>query len=220
MLDLPILNEARSIKAQTPIIRLSVTATGSQQIEIIDRHEAETMATETKRLRDKTNKELNSFEKIIKKTEKLTGSKIYKKYGLDEDLLRARIAEAKTNLSLAKKKYKTGEFTEAQEIIFIMKSINLEDIFNVYNDVRKGKEKIKIIKNAEVKETIYNLLEEVISVANEGDFSKADLALEEMNKELFRLADKYIKNNSSLSIEMKEKFDGLEVKIIEKLQTN
>ena len=215
MLDLPILWEAQSIKAQTPAIQQTISATGSPQIEVI--YPPQDEKKELKQLKNEISKEINALEKIVKKTEKLTGSKIYLKYGLDEDLLRARMTEIKTNIALAKKKYKAGKFDEAREIISTIKSMDPEDIFNVYNSIRKAKEKIRIIKNQEVREIIYNLLEEVISAANEGNFSKANLALKEMEGEIFRLADKYVKNQSFLSVEMKEKFDGLEAKIIEKL---
>jgi hypothetical protein len=216
LLDLPILKEAQSTKAQTPTIRQTISATGSPQIEII--YPAPDAKKELKQLKNEINKEINLAEKILKKTEKLIGSQIYKKYGLDEDLLKARVSEMKTNLSLATKKYKAGEFDDAREILQIIKNAGTEDVFDVYNGVRKTKEKIKIIKNNEVKEIIYNLLEEVISSANEGNFYKANLALKEMEGELFRLADKYTKNKSYLSSEMREKFGNLEIKIIKILQ--
>jgi len=219
-IDLPVLKKAQDIKAQTPIIKQVTNASGTQEIEIIDRQEAKNAAKEIKQLKNKINKELNELEKISKKIEKMIGKQIYKKYGLDEDLLMARATEIKTSIALARKNYKDENFNEALKIIDSIKSMDPENIFNVYNGIRKAKEKIRIIKNKEVEEIIYNLLEDIISSANRGDFARANSALTEMEGELFRLADKYIKNKSYLSPEMKERFDEVELKILEKLNTN
>jgi len=163
-------------------------------------------------------KQLAEVAKQLKKVQKLVKQKAYQNLGFDMTAINQHLADIQTIYDEANAQYKNGELEDAMETMQdIFQGTHPGELYGLLSQFRQIKLQIKSIKNAEVKAIIDEILSEVISSVNDGDFRDANMTLQQIQGELMKLASKYMKGSSVLNDDMRAKFDKLEGIVQDKL---
>ncbi|MFH0814938.1 MAG: hypothetical protein V1902_02580 [Candidatus Falkowbacteria bacterium] len=163
-------------------------------------------------------KELNNIAKDLKKAKKLITQKAFTKLGLDMTAISGYLAEAEGAYNEAKSYYDQGNMEDAQLAMeTIHGGLHPGEIMGVLYQIRDIKDRVRSVKNKEVKQVIDDLLADVIESANGGDFREANQTLSAIRDELFKLMQKYMKTSGTFDDKTRAKFEKLENIVNEKL---
>jgi len=163
-------------------------------------------------------KQLAEVKKQLKRVQKMLKQKAFQNLGFDLNAINQRLDEIQAIYDEAQAKYQAGELEEAMEAMRdIFEGMHPGELNAILNQFRKIRLRMKALRNPEVKAAIEDILSEVITVTNSGDFREANMALNEIQKELMNLMLKYKKAPGILDSKTKEKIDKLESIIREKL---
>ena len=163
-------------------------------------------------------KELISIAKDLKKAKKLITQKMYTNLGLDISVVSGALSEVEAAYNEAKTNYDQGNMEDAQMAMEpIHSGLHPGEIMGVLYQMKEIKDRMKGLKNKEVKAIVDELLVDVIDSANAGDFREANQAMNDIKSELMKIMQKYMKSTSKLDDANKAKFDKLEQIISDKL---
>jgi len=156
-------------------------------------------------------KELASISKDLVRLKKLIATKPFKNLGFDMAALTQNITEIQTAYDEAKTNYNQGNMEDAWVAMEVIHSgLHPGEVMGVLYQTKEIKDRVKSVKNKEVKEIVNEMLAQVIESADAGDFRDANQALNEIRQELLKIMDKYMKQPGILDGKMKAKFDKLE----------
>jgi hypothetical protein len=156
-------------------------------------------------------KELASISKDLIRLKKLIATKPFKNLGFDMAALTQNISEIQTAYDEAKTNYSQGNMEDAWVAMEVIHSgMHPGEVMGVLYQTKEIKDRVKSVKNKEVKEIVNEMLAQVIESVNAGDFRDANQALNEIRQELLKIMDKYMKQPGILDGKMKAKFDKLE----------
>lgn len=173
-------------------------------------------------------KQLKNSERDLNRLLKMAGQKGYQVFGLNLDNLKSWISESRTQFSKLNELYSSGNMEELNnEMQDFQERANPGEPMNILFRMRDLKNKIKWIKDEEVKSSIEEALSEVINSFNSQDYRAANETLNEYQDDMERLimgATK-IGRRGGMS---EEDFDGnlmkvknlIEAKLGQKIQKN
>ncbi|MBI5254713.1 hypothetical protein HY932_02970 [Candidatus Falkowbacteria bacterium] len=163
-------------------------------------------------------KELTNIAKDLKKAKKLITQKAFTKLGLDMTAIAGYLAETETAYNEAKAFYDQGNMEDAQLAMEVIHGgLHPGEIMGVLYQMREIKDRVRSVKNKEVKQIIDELLADVIESANGGDFRDANQILNDIRAELMKIMQKYIKTSGTLDDKTRTKLEQLENLVSEKL---
>jgi len=163
-------------------------------------------------------KELVNVAKDLKKAKKLITQKAFTSLGLDMSAVSAALAESEAAYNEAKTNYDQGNMEDAQLAMEpIHSGLHPGEIMGVLYQMKEIKNRLKGLRNKEVKAIVDELLVDVIDSANDGDFREANQAMNDIRAELMKIMQKYMKATSKLDDKTRAKFDKLEEMIANKL---
>lgn len=162
--------------------------------------------------------ELKNIEKDLKRVEKLLSSKKFSIEGVDINVVRAKIEEIRRAVDEARNQFNNGNFEDArEELSVIYESSHPGEIFGVLNQLREIDKRFKSLKS-EVKSVFRETLGPVFEAINEGDFREANMMLNEIQRELWKLFDKAKGRSSRLNEDVRQKLQNLERQLENKQQ--
>lgn len=166
-------------------------------------------------------KELTNIAKDLKKLKKTITLKAYKNLGFNLDSMAESIAEMESAYNEAKSYYDQGNLEDAWSAMETFHSgMQPGEVMGVLNQTKEIKERTRLVKNQEIKDTINEVLSDVIESADAGEFRSANQALNEIRNELMKIMNKFAKQTSALDDKTKDKLDKLESMIQDKLSNN
>lgn len=161
--------------------------------------------------------ELKMIEKDLKRVEKLISSKTFVVEKIDMNVVKAKIEEIKNAISEARNQLSQSNFEEAREAMqVIYEGSHPGEIMGVLNQLRDITRPIKKAKQ-EIKDIVYEALSPVLEAVNNGEFRDANMMLNEINRELWRLLPK-IESRGKINEEVRSKMQQLEQKLQQKVQ--
>jgi hypothetical protein len=163
-------------------------------------------------------KELANLAKDLKKAKKLITQKPYLNLGFDMNVFAAALGEVEAAYNEAKTNYDQGNMEDAQLAMEpIHSGLHPGEIMGVIYQMKEIKDRMKGLRNKDVKALVDEMLVDVIDSANAGDFREANQAMNDIKSELMKLMQKYLKAPGTLDDKTKAKFDKLEEMIANKL---
>lgn len=133
-------------------------------------------------------KEMAQWNKDIKRLEKILTQKKYQNLGLDLTAARSKIDEAKAVLSRVQEFYNSGDFESAmEEFNGLREDFHPGEIMNVIQKMQELTNRLKGVKNAEIKEKVREAFSEVISNFNEGEFRTARELMDESWNDIMQM---------------------------------
>lgn len=163
-------------------------------------------------------KELAGIKKDLARLKKLITTKPFKNLGFDMAALAQNISEIQIAYDEANTNYSQGNMEDAWVAMEVIHSgMHPGEVMGVLYQTKEIKDRIKSVKNKEVKELVNEILLQVIESADAGDFRGANQALNEIRQELLKIMEKYVKQPGVLDEKMRAKFDKLESVIENKL---
>jgi len=163
-------------------------------------------------------KELANIAKDLKKAKKLITQKPFLNLGLDISVISGALTEVETAYNEAKTNYDQGNMEDAQMAMEpIHSGLHPGEIMGVLYQMKEVKDRLKGLKNKEVKTIVDELLVDVVDSANAGDFREANQAMSDIKSELMKIMQKYMKSTVKMDDKTKAKFDKLEDIISKKL---
>lgn len=162
--------------------------------------------------------EISKMEKDLARLEKLMAAKTFAVDGVDLGSIRSRIAEIKEAISSAKSTLASGDAEGAREYLqVIYEGVHPGEMYGVIQQLREVTKQLKTIKNAEVKRAITEVISPVYEAIAAGDFREANMALNEINRELFSLFSK-LRNTRTVNTDLRTKMRALEQKLEGRIQ--
>ena len=156
-------------------------------------------------------KELLSISKDLTRLKKLIATKPFKILGFNMAALTQNISEIQTAYDEAKTNYSQGNMEDAWVAMEVIHSgLHPGEVMGVLYQTKEIKDRIKSVKNKEVKEIVNDMLAQIIESADAGDFRDANQALNEIRQELLKILGKYMKQPGVLDDKMKTQFNKLE----------
>lgn len=162
--------------------------------------------------------ELKNIEKDLKRVDKLMSSKRFSIESIDMNVVRAKIEEIRNAINEARSQFNNGNFEDAREALSVIhEGSHPGEIFGVLNQLREIDKRLKSLKS-EIKSVFAETLQPVFEAINEGDFREANMMLNEIQRELWKLFDKAKGRSSRLSEDMRQKLQNLERQLENKQQ--
>jgi hypothetical protein len=161
--------------------------------------------------------ELKSIEREVKRVEKLIASKKFSIERVDLTIVRAAIDEIKNAIAEARSQFNQGNFEDASEALQVIhEGGHPGEIYGILQQLREINQRLKRLK-AEVKEVFHEALDPVYEAVNSGDFREANMMLQDIRNDLWRLFDK-VKGKSGVNADMQQKLQKLEERLQQKQQ--
>ncbi|MDO8474287.1 MAG: hypothetical protein Q7S62_01985 [bacterium] len=161
--------------------------------------------------------ELKSIEKDLKRLEKLIASKKFSIERIDLTVVRTTIEEIKNAVTQARSEFNQGNFEDAREALQIIhEGAHPGEIYGVLQQLREMNQRFKRF-TTEVKDVFHEALEPVYEAVNSGDFREANMMLQDIRNDLWRLFDK-VKGKSRVNEDMQQKLQKLEERLQQKQQ--
>jgi archaellum component FlaC len=162
-------------------------------------------------------KELKFIEKDLKRLEKLLASKKFSIEKVDLAVVRAAIEEIKNAVGEARNEFNQGNFEEAREALeVIYEGSHPGEIYGVLQQLREMNKRLKRLKT-EVKDIFHEALEPVYEAIQSVDFREANMMLQDIWNDLWRLLDK-VKGKSRVNEDMRQNLQNLEERLQQKQQ--
>lgn len=144
-------------------------------------------------------REMAQWNKEIKKLEKLLKQKKYQNMGLDLTAAGSKITEIKETLARVQEFYNSGDFESAmEEFNDVRQDFHPGEIMNVLQRMQELTNRLKSVKNAEVKQKVKEAFSEVINNFNEGEFRVARELMDESWNDIMQII------NQALSVGKKK----------------
>lgn len=161
--------------------------------------------------------ELKSIEKDLKRLEKLIAAKKFSIEKVDLGIVRTTIDEIKGALAEARSQFDQGNFEDAREALQVIhEGSHPGEIFGVLQQLREMGQRLKGFKT-EVKDVFHEALAPVYEAIQNGDFREANMMLQDIRNDLWRLFGK-VKGKSRVNEDMQQKLQNLEERLQQKQQ--
>lgn len=161
--------------------------------------------------------EIKMIEKDLARLEKMIAKKTFTVERVDMNVLRSRIGEIKAALDETRNYLAQGNYEDARESLSIIREgLHPGEIMNVLNQLYNLGHQLKGVKQ-DVKNEIHGVLEEVYVAIADGEFREANMMLNEVMQELWRLIPR-LKKKPVMNNEWRAKFDQLEKRVQQKSQ--
>jgi len=161
--------------------------------------------------------ELKFIEKDLKRLGKLIASKKFSIERVDLGIVRTTVEEIKNALAEARSQFDQGNFEDAREALQIIhEGAHPGEIYGVLQQLREMNQRFKKFKT-EVKDVFHEALEPVYEAVNGGDFREANMMLQDIRNDLWRLFDK-VRGKSRVNEDMKQNLQKLEERLQQKQQ--
>lgn len=162
---------------------------------------------------------LKDLPAAIKKVERLIKLKSYQKIGLDLTSINNYLAEAKETVKEAQSLHQEGDWEGAMEVLqFMNESGHPGELEGVIRRLKEANDRIKTIKDKDVKAQLLESLVPVIEAVNEGDFRFANEVLNEIFPEIYDIIKRSYKLNSKTKPEILKRVMGVEEKVQNKIE--
>lgn len=164
--------------------------------------------------------DLKRMEKDLKRLDKTMSKVKYIFEGLDMNTVRAAVEETRSVMTQTRNFLNQGEYESAQEQMQEMWDGNVShpgEMMGIVDQTQRVARAMKSIKSEEVKQEIRDFLQPVIAAANNGDFQEANMMLNEINRDLFRMLEQ-MKRKKSLDTQMRSRMEQLEQKMMKKVE--
>lgn len=136
-------------------------------------------------------KEITQWQKEIKRLEKMLGQKKYQNLGLNLEMAKSRIEEMKDSLSRVQDFYNSSDFESAmEEFDELRQDFHPGEIMSVIQRMQELKNRLKAVKNAEVREQVQQAFAEVIDNFNEGEYRVARELMDESWNDIMGMIQK------------------------------
>lgn len=140
------------------------------------------------RVRVELPKQLKNSEKDLKRLEKMAGQKGYQVFGLNLEGLRSWVSESRTMFSRLNELYGSGNMEDlTDEMQDFQERAHPGEPMGILFRMKDLKNKMKWIKDEEVKSSIEDALSDVIESFNSQDYRAANETLNEYQDDLERL---------------------------------
>ncbi|MDP3725501.1 MAG: hypothetical protein Q8R20_03480 [Nanoarchaeota archaeon] len=162
--------------------------------------------------------EISKMEKDLARLEKLIATKTFQVDGVDMGLVRSKIEEIRNAVNGAKNALSSGDVEGAREYLQVVyEGTHPGEIHGVLQQLREITKQLKTIKNAEIKQAIMEVISPAYEAVAAGDFREANMALSEINREIFSLFGK-LKNTRTVNTDLRTKMRALEQKLEGRIQ--
>lgn len=146
-------------------------------------------------------KEIIQWNKEIKRLEKAFTQKKYQSLGLNLEGAKAKSTEVREALARVQEYYNSGDFESAmEEFNDLRQDLYIGEILNVIQRTQELMNRLKAVKNAEVKTQIQEAFNEVIDNFNEGEYRVARELMDESWNDIMKMI------NQALSVGKKKEF--------------
>ena len=136
-------------------------------------------------------KETAQWNKEIKKLEKMLVQKKYQNLGLDLGGAKSKVEEIKAGLARVQESYNSGDLETAMaEFDDLRQDFHPGEMFSVIQRMWDVMSKLKMVKDAEVRNQIRGALDEVVTNFNEGEYRIARELMDENFNEIMTLISK------------------------------
>ena len=175
-------------------------------------------------------KEITQWNKEIKKLEKMLGQKKYQNLGLNLDGAKTKVAEVKDVLAKVQEFYNSGDYESAmEEFNDLRQDLYIGEISNIIRRTQELAQRLKAVKNAEIKTQIQEVFSEVIDNFNEGEYRVARELMDESWNDIMKTINRalsvgkkkgvsrenFIQMTDKLEEQMKNKAEEKKVKMQE-----
>ncbi|MDO8558995.1 MAG: hypothetical protein Q7R84_01560 [bacterium] len=144
-------------------------------------------------------RELAQWNKEIKKLSTMLKQKKYQNMGFDLTMAGSKVEETKATLSAVQEFYNNGDFESAmEEFDGLRQDFHPGEIMSVVQRMQELTNRLKAVKNAEVKERVKEAFSEVISNFNEGEYRIARELMDESWNDIMQMI------NQALSVGKKK----------------
>lgn len=155
----------------------------------------------------------------IKKVERLIKLKSYQKIGLDLTSINNYLAEAKETIKEAQSLHQEGDWEGAMETLqFMNESGHPGELEGAVRRLKEANDRIKTIKDKDVKAQLIESLVPVIEAVNEGDFRFSQEILNEIFPEIYDIIKRTYKMNSKTKPEILKRVTGVEEKVQNRIE--
>ena len=161
---------------------------------------------------------LKDLSTTIKKVEKLLKLKSYQKIGLDITAINNYLAEVKEAQAEAQKLQAEGDWEGAMEIFQMFEGGHPGELEGAIRRLKEANDKIKTIRDKDVKAQLLESLAPVIEAVNDGDFRFAQEILNEVFPEIYDIIRRTYKMNAKTKPEILKKVLGVEEKVQNKIE--
>ncbi|MDP2704630.1 MAG: hypothetical protein Q8P01_05510 [bacterium] len=162
--------------------------------------------------------EISRMQKDLTRLEKLIAAKTFRVDGVDMDMVRSNIEEIRNAISGAKNALSSGDVESAREYLqTIYEGTNPGEMYGVLQQLKEITKQLKTVKNADVKQSIMEVLAPAYESVAAGDFREANMALSEINRELFSILGK-LRNTRTVNTDLRTKMRALEQKLEGRIQ--
>ncbi|OGG39769.1 hypothetical protein A3A21_02340 [Candidatus Jorgensenbacteria bacterium RIFCSPLOWO2_01_FULL_45_25b] len=162
--------------------------------------------------------EISKMEKDLARLEKLIAAKTFQADGVDMGLVRSKIEEVKNAVSGAKSALSEEDAEGAREYLQVVyEGTHPGEMYGVLQQLREITKQLKRIKNAEIKQAVTEVISPAYEAISAGDFREANMALSEINKELFSLFGK-LRRSRTVNTDLRKKMQSLEQKLEGRIQ--
>jgi len=165
-------------------------SSGAGTRDVIDEFREAELWNELSSLRVKIElpKQLKNSERDLKRLDKMVGQKNYQVFGLNLESLKSWISESREKFARLNELYNSGNMEELNdEMQDFQERAHSGEPMSVLFRMRDLKNKMKWIKDDEVKSSIEEALSEVIKSFNEQDYRAASETLNEYQDDMERL---------------------------------
>ena len=175
-------------------------------------------------------KEITQWNKEIKRLEKMLGQKKYQNLGLDLEGAKTKTAEVKDVLAKVQEFYNSGDYESAmEEFNDLRQDLYIGEISNIIRRTQELAQRLKAVKNAEIKTQIQEVFSEVIDNFNEGEYRVARELMDESWNDIMKTINRalsvgkkkgvsrenFIQMTDKLEEQMKNKAEEKKVKMQE-----
>lgn len=163
-------------------------------------------------------REMKQWNQEIKKLERIIKQKAFQKLGLDLEKAKAKIEELKAALAKVQEFYNSGDLESAiEEFDGLRQELHPGEISSVLYQMREVMDRLRMIKNEEIRNMVKELLNEVITNFNEGEYRVAREIMDESRNEIMSIIAKAYKVGKKKGY-TKEKFSEMAEKLEEQMR--
>lgn len=160
------------------------------------------------------------MEKDMKALDKTISRAKYALEGVDMNAVKSAVEATRGIMAQVRSLLSQGDYEGAQETMQDMWNgdvANPGELRGIVDQTQNIARELRSIKAAAVKQEILDFLAPVIAAINSGDFREANMMLNEVNRDIFRIMNQ-MRRKSSFDTQMKSKMDQLEQKMMQRLQ--
>lgn len=133
-------------------------------------------------------RELAQWNKEIKRLSTILKQKKYQNLGLDLTIAKSKVEETKATLSRVQEFYNSGDFESAmEEFDELRQDFHPGEIMSVIQRMQELTNRLRTVKNAEIKERVKEAFNEVVSNFNEGEYRIARELMDESWNDIIRM---------------------------------